>query len=94
MFKKILTFYHCIYVVCVQIAKTLARLRGCAALSENVDRLYGGHIVKLRSRWGCRRNLCDFTDTAQASRGDLSVAARGLYDFLRAYNQFWAQNTI
>ena len=39
---------------------------------------------------GLRRNLCDFTDTAQASRGDLSVAARGLYDFFRAYNQFWA----
>ena len=34
--------------------------------------------------------LCDLTDTAQASRGDLSVAARGLYDFFRAYNQFWA----
>ena len=30
------------------------------------------------------------TDTAQASRGDLSVAARGLYGFYRAYNQFWA----
>ena len=39
--KKIVWLFIIVYMlcVCVQIAKILARLRGCAALSENVDRL-------------------------------------------------------